>query len=132
MAMKIKIINARDFLEVATEGIINLTTSRQVLVDIDRTDGQPAGYDLLIDFRETQSTLSTPDLQQLAAELSRHGDTFHRKVALLVLPGVDFDRARFFETCSHDRGFSVNAFTDYEKALAWMLPAEDLPIMEGV
>jgi hypothetical protein len=64
---------------------------------------------------------------QLAAELVQHGDTFRRKAALLVLPGVNFDRASFFETCSHNRGFAAHAFTDYEKAMRWLLSAEDLP-----
>ena len=127
MATKIKIITARDFLEVTADGIINLTTSRQLLVDIAAAEQSPADYELLVDFRDTQSDLSIFDVYQLAAELVQHGNTFRRKVALLVLPGVNFDHASFFETCSHNRGFSVNAFTDYEKAMRWILSAEDLP-----
>ena len=65
-------------------------------------------------------------MYQLAAELCQHGDTFRRKVALLVLPGLNFDRASFFETCSHNHGFFVNAFTDYERAMRWILSVEDL------
>jgi hypothetical protein len=127
MATKIKLITAGDFLEVTTEGIINLTTSRQLLVDIAKADHPPVDYELLVDFRDTQSQLSVTDVYQLAAELCQHGDTFRRKVALLVVPGINFEHARFFETCSHNRGFSINAFTDYEKAMRWVLSAEDLP-----
>ena len=36
MATKIKIITAKDFLEVTPEGIINLATSRQLIVDVAR------------------------------------------------------------------------------------------------
>lgn len=127
MATKIKIITARDFLEVTTDGMINITTSRQLLVDIARAEHLPVDYELLIDFRETQSNLSVADMYQLAAELCQYGDTFRRKVALLVAPGVNFDRASFFETASHNRGFLVNAFTDYEKTMRWLLSMEDLP-----
>lgn len=128
MATKIKIIHARDFLEVTPEGEINIATSRQLLVAIAKAEEhQPVDYELLVDFRDTTCTMPTFHVYQLAAELCEHGDTFRRKVALLVLPGVDFDRARFFETCSHNRGFSVHAFADYEKAMRWMLSAEDLP-----
>jgi hypothetical protein len=127
MATKIKIIAGREFLEVTPDGIINITTSRQLLVDIAKAEHHPVDHELLIDFRDTQSHLSASDVYQLAAELCQHGDTFRRKVALLVVPGVNFDHARFFETCSHNRGFSVNAFTDYEKAMRWVLSAEDLP-----
>ncbi len=125
MATKIKIITTGDFLEVAPEGIIDITTSRQLLVDIAKAEHHPVDYDLLIDFRDTQWQMSTVDLYRLAAELSEHGDTFHRKVAVLVFPGVAFDSAAFLETCSHNRGFSVNAFTDFESAIRWILSSED-------
>lgn len=127
MATKIKIITAIDFLEVTPDGVINLKTSRKLIVDIAKAEHPPVDYELLIDLRDTQDKISTSDVYQLAAELCHHGDTFRRKVALLVLPGINFYHARFFETCSHKRGFSVNAFTDYEKAMRWVLSAEDMP-----
>ena len=127
MATKIKIITARDFLEVTPDGIINITTSKQLLVDIAKAEHHPVDHELLIDFRDTQFHMSVSDMYQLAAELCQHGDTFRGKVALLVVPGVNFDHAHFFETCSQNRGFLINAFTDYEKAMRWVLSAEDLP-----
>ena len=127
MATKIKFIHASDFLEVTPEGIIDIATSRQLLVDIAKAEQQPVDYELLVDLRDTRCTMPTFDLYHLAAELCQHGDTFRRKVALLVLPGVNFDRAKFFETCSNNRGFSVHAFSDYESAMRWMLSEEDQP-----
>jgi hypothetical protein len=124
MATKIKVITGKDFLEVTTDGIINITTSRKLIVDVAATETPSVDYELLVDFRDTQSALSLTDVYQLASELVRHGNTFRNKVALLVLPGVNFDQASFFETCAHNRGFSVNAFTDYETAMRWMLSAE--------
>ncbi|MFA7405144.1 MAG: hypothetical protein WC007_14200 [Pelobacteraceae bacterium] len=124
MATKIKIITARDFIEITTEGIINIATSRQLLADIAHAEHGQTDYELLVDFRDTQSQLSIIDVYQLASELYQHGDTFLRKVALVVDPGLNFDRASFFETCSHNRGFTVNAYTDYEKAIRWILKAE--------
>jgi hypothetical protein len=126
MATKVKIILAKDFLEVTPDGIINIATSRQLLVDIAKAGHYPVDYELLVDFRDTEGRLSTTDLYQLASELSKYGDTFRRKVALLVTPGINFDQAIFFETCSHDRGFSIEAFTDYEKAIRWILSSIDI------
>ena len=121
MATKIKIINASDFMEVTPDGIINMATSKQLLVDIAKAEIPTADYELLVDFRNTQSDLSIVDVYTLAAELYHHGDTFRRKIALLVLPGVNFDLACFFETCSHNKGFLINAYTDYENAMRWLL-----------
>ena len=78
-------------------------------------------FDLLVDFRDSNWKMSTTDVYQLASELCEHGDTFRGKVAFLVLPGVDFDAASFLETCSHNRGFAVDAFTDFETAIDWFL-----------
>lgn len=69
--------------------------------------------------------MSTFDVYQLASELYQHGDTFRRKVAVLVLPGVNFDPASFLETCSINRGFSVYAFTDFETAIRLLLSSND-------
>ena len=121
MATKIKIVTTKDFLEVTPDGLINIATSSQLLVDIARAEHHPVDYDLLIDFRDTEWDMTTTDLYQLARELTLHGNTFRRKVAVLVLPGVDFDSASFLETCSHNRGFQVNAFTDFESAIRWFL-----------
>ncbi|GEM_PF-950152 len=128
MATKIKVIASGEFLEVTPDGNINITTSRKLLVDIAKAENSQADHELFIDFRDTHGKLSVIDLYQLATELVQHGDTFRRKVALLVTPGLGFDRARFFETCSHNRGFAVNAFTDYEKAMRWILAAERTPV----
>lgn len=127
MATKIKIITAGDFLEATPEGILNITTSRQLLVDLAKAEHHPIDYDLLVDFRDTQCHLSIVDVYELAGELCRHGGTFRKKVALLVMPGVEFDSASFFETCSRNRGYNVNAFTNYDRAIHWLLSAEDGP-----
>ena len=127
MATKIKIIPANDFMEVTPDGLINVTTSRKLLVDIAKSEQPPADYELLVDFRNTQSNLSPDDVIQLASEVFLHGDAFRKKVALLVLPGANLNRARLFEICTGRLGFSINAFTDYENAMRWLLSEEDLP-----
>jgi hypothetical protein len=131
MATKIKIVNSGEFLEVTPEGMVNLETSRQLLLDIAKTEHTSADYELFIDFRDTHAKLSIMELYQLASELFHHGDTFHRRMAILVKPGINFDRAKFFETCSVNRGYDVNAFTDYEKAMRWVLSPEEKPNPEN-
>lgn len=123
VAIRIRSTTTKGFLEITTEGIINISTSRQLLADIAKAEHHQTEYELLVDFRDTLWQLSIIDVYQLAAELCKHGATFQRKVALLVLPGYNFDLASFFETCSHNHGFSVNAYTEYEKAMRWILTA---------
>lgn len=124
MAIKIKIVSAKDFIEVTADGMIDIAASRRLLVEIAKAERQPVDYELLVDFRDTDSRLSVTDIYQLAAELGEHTDIHRGKVALLVTPGLNFNQARFFETCSRNRGFLVDAFTDYEKAMRWILASE--------
>jgi hypothetical protein len=125
VAIKIKIVSAKDFIEVTADGVIDLANSRRLLAEIAKAEREPVDYELLIDFRDTESHLSLAEIYELAAELSEHNDIFRGKVALLVMPGLNFNQARFFETCSHNRGFLVDAFTDYEKAMRWILASEN-------
>jgi hypothetical protein len=125
MPTKIKIITIREFLEVTPEGIIDINTSRQLLRDIAKAENQPIDYDLLIDFRETQWKMSTEEIYQLASELVEYGSNFRRKIAILVLPGINFDPASFLETCSHNRGFRINAFKDFENSMRWLLSSKE-------
>ncbi|MFH1983978.1 MAG: hypothetical protein ABIL58_19235 [Pseudomonadota bacterium] len=47
-----------------------------------------------------------------------------RKVALLLAPGHDFNKASFLETCAYNQGFSVETFTDFESAMRWFFVPE--------
>ena len=127
MATKIKLITAKDFFEFTPGGSIDLNIGRHLLLAAARSEPPSADYELLVDFRDTPAPLSLFEVTELAAELCRRGDTFRQKVALLVLPGVSFDQASFFETYSLSHGFSVNAFTDCETALRWMRLPEEAP-----
>jgi hypothetical protein len=124
MTTSFKIITATEFLEVTAEGIIDIVASRKLLTKIAEVEKLDKDHELLVDFRNTESKLTIAEVYQLAAELFQHGTTFRRKVALVVTPGLNFDRASFFETCSHNRGFLVNAYTDYEAAVRWILKAQ--------
>jgi hypothetical protein len=125
MPTKVKIITFREFLEVTPEGIIDISTSRELLREIAKAENRPVDYDLLIDFRETQWRMSTVEMYQLASELVEYGSNFRRKIAILVLPGMNFDKAAFLETCSHNRGFKINAFQNFEESIRWLLSSED-------
>jgi len=117
-------VTAHEFLEVTADGIIDMASSRKLFADIAGVVNLDANQDLLVDFRGTESKLTITDVYQLAAELIQHGTTFHRKVALVVTPGLNFDRASFFETCSDIRGFSVKAYTNFEAAMRWILKSQ--------
>ena len=124
MATTIKIIKTGDFLEVTPEGTIDLIKSRKLLAEIASAEHPLVDYDLLIDFRDANLSMSIVDIYTIVAELSQQGATFRRKVALLLLPGHDFKKASFLETCAYNRGFAVETFIDFESAMSWFFVPE--------
>jgi len=119
MATKIKIIRSIDYLSVTDAGNVDFDESRQKLSEISEPKRPPADYELLLDFRRTQWVLSTEDIYSLIHDLINAPDSFRDKIALLLLPGVNFDKIRFQELCAGKKGIEVRTFTNYEDAIQW-------------
>lgn len=119
MTTKIKLIRSIEYLHTSPDGDVDFEKSKEILANLASAKRPPADYDILLDFRRAQWTLSTTDVYYLAAELANHDEAFRDKVAVLVLPGFNFDKSEFFELCSKNRGFNVESFTNYEDAVQW-------------
>lgn len=119
MVARIKFIRSVEYLVSSPEGDVDLDESKRLLADLAKAKRPPANYDIILDFRRAQINLSTTDIWYLAADLPNHENTFRDKVAVLILPGLDFDKAKFFELCSENRGFNIEVFTNYEDAVDW-------------
>ncbi len=119
MSAKINLIRSIKYLCTSPKGKIDLEKSKQILTDLAKEKQPPADYDIILDFRLCQLNLSTTDLWYLAAELVNHNNAFQDKVAVLTLPGLNFEKAEFFELCSKNRGLDIDVFTDYEDAVQW-------------
>jgi len=118
MTAKIKIIHAQDFLKATPEGELDFEESKRILLEIASVVSQD-DYELIIDTRKAHSVMSPNDLWQLAKEISTFGEKFRRKTAV-ICPSERFDQAKFFELCSHNRGYQIHAFTSYEDAIDWL------------
>jgi hypothetical protein len=119
MDIKIKIIRSIDYLSVADDGSVEFEESKKRLHEIAGVKRPPADFDILLDFRRTQWVLSTEDIFSLAYVLINDPDSHRDKIALLVLPGVNFNLATFKELCSRSTGIDVQTFTNYEDAIHW-------------
>ena len=119
MTIKIKIIRSVDYLSVTDDGVVEFEESKKKLLEIAGVKRPPADYDILMDFRRTQWVLSTEEIYSLTYVLIKDQDSYRDKIALLVLPGVNFDKAYFQELCSRNKGVAVHTFTNYEDAIQW-------------
>jgi hypothetical protein len=122
MPTDIRVIHASDFVKATADGELDFEGSKKALTEVALGASHMINYEILLDTRKTQSRMSVTDLWYLAAELSRHGEVFRRKTAVLC-PIEHFDHAAFFETCAQNRGFRIKAFTSFENAVDWLMEA---------
>ena len=80
---------------------------------------------MFIDLSRLDARPTTLDRYELASDAVRAASNL--KVALWV-PSTFLDRHKFGILVAQNRGLTVDAFTDREKAVAWLLdPATDAP-----
>jgi hypothetical protein len=120
MRVNYKIIQAKDFIKAKPTGEIDLDESKKVLGQIAQMEELIGDHELLLDLREVHSNLNHADLHELILELGRHKEAFRSKIAVIARDDEQFNKAVFLEMCANIDGFTVTAFTDYEKAISWL------------
>jgi len=123
MTSNLRIIRVRDFIEATPQGNLDYVKARQAMREASSVPGAFNKYDLLIDTRGSENNLSAADTWQLAAELAvlvrANTEGYRAKIAVLC-PDKEFDHAKFFELCSHNRALNVRAFTSFEELFEWL------------
>lgn len=121
MKAEIKFIKTKDFLQTTAAGELNLEGSKKVLHKIASLNQPDDLHDMLVDIRETVSVLTLSDIYELVSEVGRHRQSFRKKIAILLGPQHDIDKARFLEMCAQNRGYRVNIFQDFEESVCWLI-----------
>ncbi len=119
MSTRIRIIYANDFIRTTAEGSLDVEESKQLIRTIAVTIDPLVDYDVMLDTRQTRSSLSVADLWYLAAELNNLRKNFSRKMAVLCSP-EQFDRVGFCAFGFQNSGLPVQTFTSFEDATAWL------------
>jgi hypothetical protein len=121
----IRIIHTQDFIRAKPGGVLDLTTSRNLLKDLATESGTAGKYLLLIDTRGANVRLSTLDIIELGRVVAAERALAGKKIALLVAPEETVD-AVFFEAVTRSRGAYLRAFSEFESAITWLIMREQL------
>jgi hypothetical protein len=121
----IKVIKAGEFIRARADGKADMARAQALLNAIATAGEGIEGFDVLVDTRHvTRGTaLTARDLWQLADQLVHYRKTFAHKTAI-VCPQERFGRSAFFALCAQNKGFNIQAFTDYGDAMDWLLGDE--------
>ncbi|MEO8514554.1 MAG: hypothetical protein ABI543_13415 [Ignavibacteria bacterium] len=128
MRAEIKFVKTKDFIKTTASGQLNLQESKNVLTKLAVLNSPGNSHDLLIDIRDTTSVLSLSDIYELVAEVGKLRHAFRSKIAILIGPKHDIDKARFLEMCASNCGFTVNVFEDFEESVNWLICTDDSEI----
>ncbi len=121
MKAEIKFVKTKDFIKTTASGQLNLEESKYVLARLAVLNTPDNNHDLLIDIRDTTSVLSLSDIYELVAEVGKQRHAFRAKIAIIIGPQHDLDKAHFLEMCASNRGFTVNVFEDFEDSVNWLM-----------
>jgi hypothetical protein len=119
----------KDLIVMTSSGTVDLDASKAALKSLaDDPDFLP-GYEVLLDWRDVECTMSVGDVFEIAKYLTDLDTKLptRKKIAILVSGRLAFDHAQFLELCAGNRGVTLHAFDDYDKASAWLnttLPAD--------
>lgn len=124
MKTEFKVVKTKDFLKTTASGELNINETRKVLSKLAELNGEDPVREILVDIRDTTSVLSLSDIFTIVNEVGKFRKAFRKKIAILLGPHHDIDKARFLEMCAGNRGYRVNAFTDFEEAVTWIADTE--------
>jgi hypothetical protein len=123
MLKNIRVVHAHDFIKATPEGKLDFEETNKLLIEIVAASACLEDYNIILDTRKAQSTISVNELWVLASNLgSSFLKEFHmpQKTAVLC-PAERFNHAEFFAVCANNRGFNVSAFTSVENAYEWLI-----------
>jgi hypothetical protein len=128
MPMQLEIIRASEFIRVGAEGQFDLAASKAAFTTIVSACRKRAIHHAVLDLRAVQTgptpVFTTTDLLALVNTFPEVG--FTRELRLAILYRSDpHKRARLFAFLSTLRGWHVQAFGEFERALLWLSTGEE-------
>jgi hypothetical protein len=128
MPMELQIIRAQEFIRLGPKGHFDLKASKAALAELARACCRRGINQALMDLRALhpgpKPVFSPNDLVKLVNTFHEFGFTHRQRLA--VLYGSDpHHRARLFALIAKLRGWSMQAFDDYEHAMVWLSRGEE-------
>ncbi len=120
MSCSLTLYKPSDFMRKTAAGEMDLERSLQAVHDLAEAAGFHRDSHILIDVRETQSTISHIEQMRLAMEFGNYRHLFHNKIAILIPPTSErIEKANLMQRCMEAEGFEMKVFLSFEHAIDW-------------
>ena len=121
MTVSYKIYKIKDFIRRTETGEINIQKSLNAVKDLALASEFHKDVNILIDLRETETTLDFEDLLKVILEFGHYKDCFKNKIAAVIPKDpVRIEKGEFFKTTMKTGGFLFDYFTNFDKAIEWL------------
>jgi hypothetical protein len=127
MDLSLRIVLAQDFLRADASGKADLASVRRLAQQLADADASSGHLPILLDVRQVEGMLSILDLADLVKAMLNDRLKYQTRLALLVRPDSQFERARFMEDYARNRSIPIGAFTDLDAAVRWLGAASAKP-----
>ncbi len=128
MTVSYNIYKIKDFIRRTEKGEINIQKSLTAVAELAIASEFHKDVNILVDLRETETTLDFGDLLKVALEFAYYKDCFRNKIAAVIPKDPErIKRGKIFKTGMKAKGFIFDYFTDFEKAIEWLSEIEPLP-----
>jgi hypothetical protein len=122
------IYKVKDFLRRTEKGEINIQKSLNTVAELAIASELHKDVNILVDLRETETTLNFGDVLKVVLEFAYYKDCFQNKIAAVIPEDPErIKRGELFKTGMKAKGFLFDYFTDFEKAIEWLSEIEPLP-----
>jgi len=123
MPLELQIIRASEFIRLGAHGHFDLAASKAALAELAAACHKRGVNQALMDLRALRPgpkpVFSPSDLRELVNTFREIGFTHQQRLAILYQTDP-YHRARLFAFLSNLRGWTVQAFSDFEKAIMWL------------
>ncbi len=127
MSVSYKIYKVKDFIRRTEKGEINIQKSLNTVTELAIASETHKDVNILVDLRETETTLNFGDVLKVVLEFAYYKDCFQNKIAAVIPEDPErIKRAELFKTGMKAKGFLFDYFTDFEKAIEWLSEIEPL------
>jgi hypothetical protein len=131
MSCSLTLYKPSDFIRKTASGEMDLDRSLQAVHDLAEAAGFHRDCHILIDVRQTESTISHLEQMKLALEFGNYRHLFHNKIAILIPPTSErIEKANLMQRCMAAEGFEMKVFLSFEHAIEWfsaVTPLDDTP-----
>ena len=120
MSCSLMLYKPSEFIRKTANGTLDMESSRKAVRDLAEVARFHRDSHIMLDLRDTESTISPVEQMKLAMEFGQYRQRFHNRIAVLVPATSDrIEKANLMKRCMEAEGFEMKVFVSFEHAIEW-------------